>query len=144
MKKLLGGTALAFLCVLGAGACTEACGCSPPPAEISGIIFGTVTAPDATPVANATVALTAGVGSCEVDGDVHVADGVTNESGAYEAYFEAYDLDGASVCVIARAYPPASSSLDPSPPIQLDYDDEDYNRSIVVEHDFVLGAGGLP
>ena len=130
---LSGAASFAFL------ACApEACGCSPLSPEVTGMVFGTVFTPDSTPVAGAVVVLTGGLGSCEPDDDVHVHDGHTDAVGAYEAYFEAYDLDDRSVCIVGRATPPAGSGFGPSATIQLGYDDEDHNQHIVEEHDFYL------
>lgn len=143
MNRLVSGGFVALACTLLAPACDgrEVCGCEPYVSELTGVVFGTVFTPDSVPVTAATVAVTGGVGSCDVDGDVSVVDGHSSTEGAYEAYFEATDMAGESVCVIVQAIPPAGSGFMASDALTLGYDDEDYNQQIVEEHDFYLKPG---
>jgi hypothetical protein len=140
MHRLISGGFVAVTCILLAPACDlgDVCGCTPAIPEISGMIFGTVFAPDSTPIAAATVAVTGGLDSCVVDGEIFGIDGASDTAGAYTAYFEADDLDDESVCVVAQAIPPAGSGFAASDPLTLGYDDEHYNQHIVEEHDFYL------
>lgn len=137
MRKPIWSFAVALACVLLGAGCEDVCACPPAMPELMGEVSGAVFTPDSVPIAEPTIEVDAGVGSCDAPDDrlqIHSGSG----PGGYYAVVESYErIEG--VCLRVRAGPPDSLPFAPSNPFEITVTEDAHGALITqVEHDLYL------